>query len=286
MTGDKNCFTWKETKITVSGTKRRHPIGSSSQFPEESLTHRGVLCPPFFSALQFEGISMGNQRRCNSRAGRVNDEDQSMCGFHFLHEVKKKNFWARHPCGRQQRSTTASTGNMGEWDHAETSETTSTLSFQKRHRFWHDNTEVVPPPQKKKRLINPSGPSSSSETLKIRLPIPSPSSPTHTPQREAQRTRWEQERKHFEDTENGFQKENKTFTIKLDLRKRQRSMSPVSTPWEQAQRTRQEREQISSQRNENHSAAENHAFTIKLNFRKRKRSTSPSVSSKLLVSRL
>ena len=83
MTGDKNCFTWKETKITVSGTKRRHPIGSSSQFLEESLTHRGVLCPPFFSALQVEGISMGNQRRCNSRACRVNDEDQLMCGFAF-----------------------------------------------------------------------------------------------------------------------------------------------------------------------------------------------------------
>ena len=56
MTGDKNCFTWKETKITVSGTKRRHYIGSSSQFPEESLTHRGVLCSPFFSALQVEGF--------------------------------------------------------------------------------------------------------------------------------------------------------------------------------------------------------------------------------------
>ena len=131
---------------------------------------------------------------------------------------KKKKILARHPCHRrQQRSTTASTGNTGERDHAQTSETTSTLSFQERHRFCHDNTEVIPPPQKRKRIINPSGPSLSSETLKIRLPIPSPSSPTRTPQQEAQRTRRERERKHFEVTENGFQKENNTFTIKLDF---------------------------------------------------------------------
>ena len=87
--------------------------------------------------------------------------------------------------------------NTREQDYAKTSEIMSTLSFQKRHWFCHDNTEVIPPPQKKKRLINPSGPSLSSETLKIRLPILSPSSSTHTPQQEAQGTRREWEQKHF-----------------------------------------------------------------------------------------
>ena len=155
--------------------------------------------------------------------------------LHFLHKVKKKKILARHLCHhRQQRSMTVSTENTGERDHAQTSETTSTLSFQERHRFCHDNTKVVPPPQKRKRIINPSGPSSSSETLKIRLPIPSPSSSTHTPQQEAQRTHQEQERKHFEVTENSFQKENKYHQVRLS--------SPVSTPREQAQHTCQEQE--------------------------------------------